>query len=400
MSQDEQAKQEQQDEQLEQMPHAEQQPQAEQRRPKRQDSPEKQYRKLLRQKVKEISDKLGENDRKPMSQIKSIIERCGLDFSLDILRQTFEIEENGGMMISDGSRRRTPGGVFFQLCREQMQEEDRLEVFMRWRTDTRRREERESKFPVFVMDERQEILSKILNSDEKGEVTDVKVNLSGRPGEIERRQNLVITTMQAQIPENLTFPTGVPQPLTDPMNYVVYIGIKHWEKVEKALNKGDDELVIEGLCLYDPDLTSVSVYATYVTTKNIQRKEKQRQSATDKKGGGNESKGGKEKQPKQKKQRDDKPAKPAKEKAPATPPTQEVAEEAVPEVEIVLPEGLPPQVEKKLIELHRAATSFRHKIAALESKPPNQQFGLELTQKLLKNTERQIAVLEDQYAGK
>jgi hypothetical protein len=58
---------------------------------------------------------------------------------------------------------------------------------------------------------------------------------------------------------------------------------------------------------------------------------------------------------------------------------------------------MPPEAAQKLTDLHQAAASFRQKISILEEKPANQQFGLEMTQKLLKNTEQQIEKLEQRY---
>ncbi len=51
------------------------------------------------------------------------------------------------------------------------------------------------------------------------------------------------------------------------------------------------------------------------------------------------------------------------------------------------------EVKAKQKQLHDAADAFRAKIAALEAKPENQRGGLEMTRKLLANTEQQIAVL-------
>ena len=39
------------------------------------------------------------------------------------------------------------------------------------------------------------------------------------------------------------------------------------------------------------------------------------------------------------------------------------------------------------------------KLAVIEAKPAGQQFGLEMTQKLLKNVEEEISTLEAQYAS-
>ena len=68
-------------------------------------------------------------------------------------------------------------------------------------------------------------------------------------------------------------------------------------------------------------------------------------------------------------------------------------------VNVDLPPGLPSEIAQKLIELHTAAATFRQKIDAISAKPEDQQFGLEMTQRLLKNIEKQIADLEQAYAG-
>ena len=45
-----------------------------------------------------------------------------------------------------------------------------------------------------------------------------------------------------------------------------------------------------------------------------------------------------------------------------------------------------------------AASQFREKIAALEAKPEDKRFGLDMTQKLLANTEQKIAALMQKYS--
>jgi phosphorylated adapter RNA export protein len=68
--------------------------------------------------VKKIADMLGETQIMPISQIKMLILALGRPIVMELLRETLQIEMKGGMMISNGSRRRTPGGVFFYLARK------------------------------------------------------------------------------------------------------------------------------------------------------------------------------------------------------------------------------------------------------------------------------------------
>lgn len=68
--------------------------------------------------AKLVRKALGEKAPASYAQIHHIIRIVGTDAALALLRRTLEVEAAGGMMLADGSRRRTPGGVFFQLAEE------------------------------------------------------------------------------------------------------------------------------------------------------------------------------------------------------------------------------------------------------------------------------------------
>jgi len=73
---------------------------------------------------KEIAIKLSE----PKSDlITGVVELVGRDVALDLFQQTRKIEGGGGMMIKNGSRRRTPGGLYLQLLRDRAKEDTRID---------------------------------------------------------------------------------------------------------------------------------------------------------------------------------------------------------------------------------------------------------------------------------
>ncbi|XP_002074815.3 phosphorylated adapter RNA export protein [Drosophila willistoni] len=64
--------------------------------------------------AKEMATKLYEEKDELMVRI---VELLGIDLSLELYRETQRIEADGGMMIKNGKRRRTPGGVFLFLLK-------------------------------------------------------------------------------------------------------------------------------------------------------------------------------------------------------------------------------------------------------------------------------------------
>jgi hypothetical protein len=69
----------------------------------------------------EIADRLGETNPQPVALIGRIVRRIGHVEAGALLDRTLAIEAAGGMLTSDGSRRRTPGGVFFALVKQHLE---------------------------------------------------------------------------------------------------------------------------------------------------------------------------------------------------------------------------------------------------------------------------------------
>lgn len=64
--------------------------------------------------VQPLAAQLGEQEQ---AALQVVVKALGSEPALALLQETLSVEANGGMMLPDGSRRRTPGGVFFFLAR-------------------------------------------------------------------------------------------------------------------------------------------------------------------------------------------------------------------------------------------------------------------------------------------
>jgi hypothetical protein len=79
--------------------------------------------------VSNIAKALGEVEEIPLTQIAGVVRVLGDDSALSLLKETQEIEAKGGQLLADGTRRRSPGGVFFQLARKRLPPDERKEIF-------------------------------------------------------------------------------------------------------------------------------------------------------------------------------------------------------------------------------------------------------------------------------
>ncbi len=221
-----------------------------------------------------IAQQLGERDPIPQEQVRRIVERLGAEAALTFLRETLEIEAQGGMLLPDRSRRRTPGGVFFYRVRSRTSKKDQAFIWPPAPPSPRPPRAKEPVAPPLAWEDRRAVLDEVLK--QKGIATTVKITLIGRPGKVAEKGDSVIIGMQStKVP---ALPKGLPTPPSTPTDYVVFIARKQWAKVGDAIQNPDDALIIDGFPVIDPQAKSIAVFATNVTTKMLQAAKRQVQS--------------------------------------------------------------------------------------------------------------------------
>lgn len=82
-----------------------------------------------RQFAEELAEKLNESNPKARFQLRRIVETQGRTFSQKLYDETMRIEEEGGLMTLDGTRRRTIGGVYLYLAWQHVAPEFRDKIF-------------------------------------------------------------------------------------------------------------------------------------------------------------------------------------------------------------------------------------------------------------------------------
>ena len=83
----------------------------------------------LLQAAAEIAAQLGETEDEPRGTILRIVQQLGEAVAREYVQETLAVEAQGGLWLGDGSRRRTPGGVFFYLVRQRAPKPERLAIF-------------------------------------------------------------------------------------------------------------------------------------------------------------------------------------------------------------------------------------------------------------------------------
>jgi PHAX RNA-binding domain len=84
--------------------------------------------------INQIAAQLGETEHEPLRLIWCTVREFGIDEAQAVLAETLPIEERGGILTTDGSRRRTPGGVFIHLVLQRAHGATRHAIFYQKRS--------------------------------------------------------------------------------------------------------------------------------------------------------------------------------------------------------------------------------------------------------------------------
>lgn len=221
----------------------------------------------------QIATQLGETAFAPRRQIQRIVAVLGVAKTQALLAEALAIEARGGLLLPDGSRRRTTGGVFFHLVKARVTARQRWLLFRRLPPSRAKGNQRVPAEPPLTWASRLPAARAALQ--QQGAIEDVKIILVGRPGVVVARPNCVIAALSSTRGPSL--PKGLPAIPETPTNYTVYIAHQHWARVAELMANSEDSLVIEGWAAYDPELEGIAVFATFVTTRLLRAQQKRQQ---------------------------------------------------------------------------------------------------------------------------
>lgn len=330
----------------------------------------------IQKEAKKIADALGETEDAPIGQIAQLIEKCGLKLCQKVAEETEKIEAAGGMKTHNGKRRRTKGGTYFFIIKGRIDAKTRQEIFPNFGKHS------DGEMTPAGIDwaDRIQHLKPLI--EEPGQVNNLTVTLIGRPGKIHIEGGTVMTVIEQKEVKAPPYPKGVPpfESVEKITYYYVFMSLRHWQKVEKSLEDETDMLIVEGTSVFDPEMEGISILTTSTSTKLLDRQRRLSESQE-----ANQKKSDKTDKP----TKADKSTKSSKATKSADKP---VAKATKPQKEL---ENVPASVADKLKQLHSAADTLNQKIATMEEQ--GKKTGLNMTRRLLEQTEKQIAALEKQY---
>ena len=174
--------------------------------------------------VLEIAKQLNEPNTELIGKIVNAI---GIERLSEYLQKTLTIEAEGGMMTRDGERRRTPGGVFFYVVKDNLSKAEQKQIFPKMPGT----QPKKKVIQAVSWEDAQKIAVAINQTPGKGAT--VKLTLVGRPKKVAKAgEGAVVVSLQGKPPGAL--PKGLPVPPETGITWAVFIVNKQWNKVKEC----------------------------------------------------------------------------------------------------------------------------------------------------------------------
>lgn len=225
----------------------------------------------LSDEAKEIAETLQE----PMSwMIQNAIDAVGLATVQTIAQETLAVEAQGGMLTHSGERRRTPGGVFFKLLKDQVDRDTCKKAFEPPQPVKEHLEATKPKGPAhppplmpLPWSKVRAVVNKLLEQQPL-EKCIVRITLMGRPNQVSKTKSCVVVALKGQKPPSL--PKGLPPvPEDSEYSFAVFIAHKHWARVAPMMAQdANAKLIIEGYPVFDGKRGVTIVLAQHTRVTN------------------------------------------------------------------------------------------------------------------------------------
>lgn len=232
--------------------------------------------------LQKYAKRLDETSYEATQKIANVVTLLGFERVDKLIDEAAAIFAGEGMLVADGSRKRTLGGVFFALCKQQFRPRDWPKLMGALPPFAKAKKDVPAPIPTITLgpisaniqfdwESRDEVIKSLVFS----EARKVKITLTGRPENVVDKGSSVVFGMQdRKVPD---LPKGLPIPPASASKYVVYVTAKQWKKVSPALADPEDILIIEGWCQLDIQTKCIAVFATNATSRALQATQKVKQ---------------------------------------------------------------------------------------------------------------------------
>ena len=243
--------------------------------------------------ARQLAAVLGEQEEKPIIQIARAVDTLGQDRAKVLSEEALKVAAGEGILTKDKltgeMRKRTPGGTFFALVREEVGKKV-------WRRKIKPVLSQKKALAV-NLEQHYEVIREAASRQnfKAGDATKVEITLTGAPISVTKQPAFVALSFIDKDPPPL--PRGVPtlerksagkaeaktEDTTDgkagkrasgkgtgQTRYLALVALKQWARIEEALKQDkNDKLVIKGYSLMQPDFAGIVVLAYQASTVGL-----------------------------------------------------------------------------------------------------------------------------------